>query len=157
MRRNALITAFLAAMFMASTATAAIEACDRVTHASHGGASDHVDLGRSKVAWVDWWSHEGVFKDVWLADCNTGIALSLRTWEERIGSRHIIDRTDRVLEKIVHLAQTAPAFFTIERVARDVRRDGVDLLITQYGEEFCACAAAYPELRDDKTAYEVTQ
>jgi hypothetical protein len=151
MRLTALVSLFA---LVTGPTFAAVEACDRVTHASHGGASDHRDLGRAKVAWVEWWSQEGVFKDVWLADCRSGIAMSLRTWEERIGDRHVIDRTDAVLGEIDHQAETAPAFFTIERMARDVRRDGVDMLITRYAEEFCACAAAYPDLRGSKTAFE---
>lgn len=146
-------TLALALLATPGLATPAIEACDRVTHPSHGGAIDHRDLGRGKVMWVDWWAQEGVFKDVWLADCRTGIALSLRTGEERINDRHVVDRTDRVIRKIAHQADEAPAFFTIERVARDVRRDGVDLLIAEYTDEFCACAAAYPEMRGDKLAF----
>lgn len=148
---------YMLLLFMATSmpvqAQLALDACERVTHPSHGGSSDHLDLGRGKVTWIDWWAQEGVFKDVWLADCRTGIAMSLRTWEERIMDRHVIDRTDRVVDEIRHQAETAPAFFTIERVAQKVRRDGVDLLIARYADEFCACAAAYPELRGNKNAF----
>lgn len=135
-------------------ALAAVEACDRVTHASHGGASDHRDFGMGKVMWVDWWAQEGVFKDVWLADCRTGTAMSLRTSEERMGARHVVDRTDWVIQEIARQAQAAPAFFTIDRVAQLVEKNGVDLTVAMYAQEFCACAAAYPELRAGKTAFE---
>jgi hypothetical protein len=135
---------------------AAVEACDRVTHISHGGSGDHRDLGNGKVMWVDWWAQEGVFKDVWLADCRTGTALSLRTWEERIGTRHVIDRTERVVDVIDRQAEAAPSFFTIDRVAKLVEKDGVDLTVAMYATEFCACAAAYPELRADKAPFEGT-
>ena len=156
MRRAALISTVLAATSVAVPALAAIEACDRVTHTHHGGASDHRDFGSGKVVWVEWWSSEAVSEDVWFADCGTGIAMSLRTWEERITERHVVDRTDRVLDKIASQAEAAPAFFTIERVARDVRRDGADFQIARFDDEFCACAAAYPELRGSKTAFEVS-
>ena len=155
MTRLSLIPTMLAALVAAMPAVAAIEACDRVTHATHAGASGHQDLGRGKVMWTEWWSHEGVYTDVWLADCRTGIAMSLRTHEERIGDRHVIDRTERVLATIERHAETAPAFFTMDRVAQLVRRDGVDLTIARYGDEFCGCAAAYPDLRGAKPAFEV--
>ncbi|MEM7470845.1 MAG: hypothetical protein AAF340_05780 [Pseudomonadota bacterium] len=147
------ISTALAIALLAGPAVAAIEACDRVTHVSHGGSDAHRDLGDGKVMWIDWWAQEGVFKDVWLANCETGQALSLRTWEERIKERHVIDRTERAVEKIDRQAE-APAFFTIERVAGIIRKDGVDLTVDIYSDEFCACAAAYPELRRDKTAFE---
>ena len=157
MTRAAIISTALALAVSATPAVAAIEACDQVTHASHGGVSDHRDVGRGKVMWVDWWAQEGVSKDVWLADCRSGIAMSLRTWEERMGDRLVIDRTDSVLDTITHQAETAPAFFTIDRIAPLVRDQGADLLIARYGEETCGCHAAYPDLRGAKTPFEVTQ
>lgn len=158
MRSRRLISSLLlAALAAPSLAVASVEVCDRVTHPSHGGSDGHRDLGNGKVMWVEWWAHEGVFKDVWLADCRTGIALSLRTWEERIRDRHVIDRTDQVVRHLTRNAEAAPAFFTVERMANDIRRDGVDLSVTRYDEEFCACAEAYAALRGGKAPFEVAQ
>ena len=136
-------------------ALAAIETCDRITHPAHGGVSMHQDFGNGKIAWVEWWSQEGVYKNVWLADCRTGIAIDLRTHEDQISERHIVDKTEAVLDKIARQAEAAPAFFTIDRVAQLIRRDGKDMHIQQYADEFCGCAAAYPELLGDKTPHEV--
>lgn len=141
----------------AMPALAALEMCDRTTHISHGGVAMHQDAGNGKVVWVEWWSQEGVYKNVWLADCRTGIALDIRTHEERITDRFIADKTEAVLAKIARQAEAAPAFFTIDRVAGLIRRDGKDMHIQQYADEFCGCAAAYPALRGDKTAFEVVQ
>ncbi len=154
MKHLHVISCALTLSVLAGPVAAAIEACDRVTHISYGGSAAHQDMGHGKVMWVDWWSQEGIFKDVWLADCKTGIALSLRTSEERIKERHVIDRTKRAIEKIERQAEAAPAFFTIDRVAGLVRKDGVDLQVAQYEDEFCACAQAYPELRGDKAAFD---
>jgi len=140
---------------LATPLSASVAQCDRITNVSHGGLGDHVDMGAGKVMWTEWWSQEGVYDNVWLADCRTGIALDLRTHEERITDRFILDQTDKVRATITRHAEAAPAFFTIDRVAPLIRRDGRDLHIQQYAGEFCACAAAYPELRGDKTPYEV--
>ncbi|WP_158269922.1 hypothetical protein [Litoreibacter ponti] len=152
LRNGAVLTV---ATLAAGPALGAIEACDRVTHISHGGVADHVDMGAGKVMWTEWWSPEGVYKTVWLADCRTGIALDLRTHEERITERYVRDKTELVRAKITRQAEASPAFFTIDRVAGLIRRDGRDLHIQQYAEEFCACDAAYPNLQGDKTPYEV--
>lgn len=145
---------YLAAVVFTSSASAhSLAGCERVTHISHGGVEAHEDLGGNKVAWTAWWSQEGVSKDVWLADCRTGIALSLRTHEERISDRYIVDRTEKVRAEITRQAELSPALFTIERMASVIRKDGRDMMITQYDDEFCACHAAYPDLRGEKTGF----
>ncbi|MEM9582487.1 MAG: hypothetical protein AAGA08_05165 [Pseudomonadota bacterium] len=154
MRQLSVILAYLLSLLAASPLVAAVEVCNRVTHISHGGSDSHRDMGAGMVMWIDWWAQEGVFKDVWLADCKSGTALSLRTWEERITDRHVIDRTEKALRIIDRQAEAAPAFFTLDRVAELVRKQGVDLNIAAHANEFCACAVAYPSLRGDKTPYE---
>ena len=131
-----------------------LQECDRTTHISHGGDSDHVDYGEGKVGWIGWWAQEGVFKEVWVADCATGRALSLRTWEERISDRYIVDRTDAARAVLADWAETGSAFFTLDWMADKVAKSGRDLMIKTYTTEFCGCAAAYPALRGDKTLYE---
>lgn len=145
------------ALMTALPARAAVETCDRITNPSHGGHSDHMDLGNGKVLWTQWWAHEGVFKDVWLADCRVGLALEMRTHEERITDRHLVDRTQKLRDTIISQSRAAPAFFTIERLAGLMRREGAEITMTQYEDEFCACAVAYPKLRGSKTPYEATQ
>lgn len=157
MTARCLISLALSAMLMASPAFAVVEACDRVIPLSNGGAGAHRDLDDGTVMWVEWWAQEGNFHDVWLAECRTGTALSLRTWEERIKSRYVAKKTRRVMDKIVRQSQAASAFFTIDRVADVVRKDGVDLTIAMYHHEFCACAAAYPELRGEKAPFKEDQ
>ncbi len=151
------ISTCLAGVLAATPLVASVGMCDRVTHISHGGSGDHRDMGAGKVMWIDWWAQEGVFKDVWLADCKTGRAVSLRTWEERITERHVIDRTARALRIIERQAEAASAFFTIDRVADLIRKEGVDLTVAAYSNEFCACSVAYPAMRGDKTPFEVAQ
>ena len=148
------MTALISILALSATqAFAALDECNRVTAASHGGERAYQDMGRGKVLWVEWWSQEGVYDTVWLADCRTGIALDLRTHEERITDRVIPDQTEHVLETVRRQAETAPAFFTIERVAQLIRRDGRGLHIQQYSDEFCGCAQAYPEMRGDKEPF----
>ena len=148
-------TALLGCLATPSLASGDLMACDRVTHVSHGGEEAHVDLGNGKVMWTEWWAQEGAYKDVWIADCDSGQAVNLRTHEERISGRHIVDMTDDARAIATRQAR-APAFFTIERVAGLIEPEGFDLRIATYTEEFCACHLAYPELRGTKAAYEVT-
>jgi hypothetical protein len=91
----------LSALLAASPALAAMESCDRMIPLSNGGVAAHKDLQDGKVIWVEWWAQEGNFHDVWLAECRTGAALSLRTWEERIKSRDVAKKTARVIDKIM--------------------------------------------------------
>ncbi|MEM7441026.1 MAG: hypothetical protein AAF393_15625 [Pseudomonadota bacterium] len=134
-----------------------MKTCDRITHVSHGGAAGHVDYGGGKVGWVDWWSQEGVFKDVWLADCQTGQALKIRTHEERIKDRYIPDKTRNVRRKLATWAADASAFFTVDWMAGQLAPDGRDATVAAFDTEFCGCQVAYPELRGAKTPYKPAQ
>lgn len=150
--RGVLIT--IAAIATASPLAAhSLAECDGRVAGTAGGAGQHEDMGRGKIAWTEWWDHEGVYRDVWLADCRTGIAMSLRTREERISERFVPDRTAKVRAELTRQAQISPALFTVERMAGLVRRDGRDLMIAQYDDEVCGCHAAYPELRGAKAEF----
>ena len=144
----------LAASLLALPATASVDVCNRTTHPSHGGVSDHVDYGNGKVGWVAWWSQEGTYKEVWMADCASGTALSLRTQEERITDRFIADRTSAARVALADWAVGAAPFFTPENMAGQVARFGDDVQVATSDIEFCGCHAAYPGLRGDKQAYE---
>ena len=157
MKAMRLISLALSALLAASPVLAAVESCDRMIPLSNGGVAAHQDLQDGKVMWVEWWAQEGNFHDVWLAECRTGTALSLRTWEDRIKSRYVAKKTERVIDKILRQSQAASAFFTIDRVADVVRKDGVDLTVAMYPHEFCACAVAYPELRGEKAPFKEDQ
>ncbi len=126
--------------------------CERITHISHGGVMGHRDLGENKVGWLEWWSQEGVYKTLWIAECDTGRTLSIRTHEERIKDRHIHDRTEKAVGIVERQAASGP-FFTLERTAEALKKAGRDIEIAASGAEFCACHAVYPDLRGDKTQY----
>ena len=131
--------------------------CRAITHLSHGGVAGHVDYGGGRVGWVSWWSQEGVFTDLTVADCRTGEALTTRVREENISARAPFDRRRVVREIIEREMSGAPAFFSFERLREAIHPRGRDIEIAVLDAEPCACAAAYPELRGDKTPYKVTQ
>lgn len=147
---------FLSACLLADPSHA-LSTCDRITHVSHGGVLNHTDYGRGKVGWVEWWSQEGVFKDVWLADCQSGQALTLRTHEERIKDRYVPDRTKAALAILEEWSKDAPDFFTLDWMSGQLNRHGKDIRVTAHATEFCACSLAYPDLRGEKTPYKPTQ
>ncbi|MGR3513272.1 MAG: hypothetical protein ACU0GG_10935 [Paracoccaceae bacterium] len=148
----------LISLLASSPATAlTLAECERVTHISHGGVAAHMDLGAGRVGWVDWWSQEGVFTDITVADCKTGKFLRTRVREERMSERPPFDRTDAVRSIIETELKGAPALFSFQRLRDAIHPKGKDIEVAVLDAEPCACAAAYPELRGEKTAYEVAE
>ncbi len=131
--------------------------CDRTTHISHGGETGHRDLGHGRVAYAEWWSQEGVYLDLIIADCGTGQALSTRTREERITERPPFDRTEKALAIIEDHLAASPALFSLPRLAKALERTGKDIEIAAMTDDPCACAALYPGLGGARAPYEADQ
>ncbi|WP_253186828.1 hypothetical protein [Roseobacter denitrificans] len=130
-----------------------IEACTRVTHISHGGEADHVDLGEGRVMWRDWWSQEGSATDITVMDCAPGTALRARAAEENMNARFPFDRVEDALKVIATHESGARVFATLERMADELEEFARDVRIETLNTETCACAAFYPEARGDKTEF----
>lgn len=127
--------------------------CTRVTHVSHGGEADHVDLGEGRVMWRDWWSQEGASTDFAIADCAPGMVLTFRTAEENMNARAPFDRTEDAMGIVAQHESGARVFATLQRMAGDLETVARDVRITAPTAETCACAALYPELRGQKTEF----
>ncbi len=152
MRDLAIISTF--AMLIAGQASALTLAdCKRTTHPSHGGEIRHADLGEGRVMWMDWWSLEGTAKGYSLVDCASGEMLKFRSAEDNMGRRAAFDRTDDARDVLDRHQSGARAFATFERIASDLEFIARDITITVETNETCACAAAYPALRGDKTEF----
>ena len=151
--RLALILAALATPASALTLTE----CTAITHVSHGGVAGHVDYGAGRVGWVSWWSQEGVFTDLTVADCRTGEFLRTRVREDNISARAPFDRREVVREIIETEMAGAPALFSFARLRDAIHPKGKDIEVAVLEAEPCACAAAYPEMRGSRTPYEVSE
>jgi len=151
--RRALETASVSLLLALPAQAITLSDCDRVTHVSHGGEADHVDLGQGRVMWTDWWSQEGTATDIIIADCAPGTALQFRTAEENMGARPPFDRTRKALAIVDRHQQGARAFATLRRIAADLEGTARDIRIETRNQETCACAALYPEARGDKTEF----
>ena len=127
--------------------------CERTTHISHGGEADHRDLGHGRVAYAEWWSQEGVFRDLIVADCKAGERLMLRTQEDRIGRRPPFDRRAKAASILARELQVSPSLFSLDRLAGALKGAGRDISVDEMIEEPCACAALYPEYRGDRAAF----
>lgn len=127
--------------------------CTRLTHISHGGETDHVDLGAGRVMWRDWWSQEGTSTGFRIADCGPGQVLRFLTAEENMNARPPFDRTDDALKIVARHESGARVFATLERMAADLTKIARDVTVDTETIESCACAALYPELRGDKSAF----
>lgn len=152
------VLSYLAAMSLAAPVSAlTLEDCDRTTHISHGGETAHRDLDVGRVAYVEWWSQEGVYTDFIVADCASGKFLKTRAREERMSERAPFDRTDDVIEIIKRELSASPSLFSFERLAKALDRTGRDIEVATLTNEPCACAALYPDLRGTRTPYEDDQ
>lgn len=127
--------------------------CNRVTHVSHGGESDHVDLGEGRVMWRTWWSQEGTATDIAVMECGLGQVLIARTAEENMGRRGPLERTDDALAVIARHETGSRVFAALERIADDLTGMARDVRVEDWTVESCACAAFYPDLRGDKTNF----
>lgn len=127
--------------------------CDRTIYVSHGGERGHRDLGADRVIFAEWWSQEGVYVDLIVANCATGQHLRTRTREERISDRLPFDRTEKALGIIETELAAAPELFSLNRLARALEKTGEDIEVAALEAEPCACAAVYPELRGDRAPF----
>ncbi len=130
-----------------------IDDCDRVTHISHGGETDHTDLGGGRVMWTDWWSQEGSAETINITDCKSGDRLRARTQEENMNARAPMDRTEDALDIIARHESGSRIFATLDRIEEDLAKIARDAERSTDTLETCACAALYPEARGDKQAF----
>ena len=130
--------------------------CTRTTHISHGGEAFHRDLGEGRVAWLDWWSQEGMAHDIMIVDCAPGDALRARTAEENMSRRAPFHRTEDAVEIIDQQHKASRAFATLPRIAEALKKKAKDIELTTLTDETCACAALYPGARGDKTKFILT-
>ena len=144
----------LALAFPASALT--LEACNRTTHNAHAGEARHQVFDGGRVAWVDWWSNEGVYNDLVVMDCETGDFLKARTLDEGITDRWFNRRT-QALEVLASHMKVAPSLFTFTGLADALKGNGRNIEIASATAESCACAAVHPELRGSKTAFELEE
>ena len=127
--------------------------CTRLTHISHGGEADHVDLGQGRVMWLNWWSQEGSSTDFLISDCATGETLRFRTGEENMNARRPLNRTEDAMAIVARHETGSRVFATLSRMAADLETVARDVVVFDGVEETCACAALYPELRGNKTEF----
>ncbi len=133
---------------------ATLESCDRVTHTAHAGEAAHRDFGAGRVGYDEWWSHEGVYRDVIVADCESGKMLRTRALEERIKDRPPFDRIPAVRQLIDVEMTSSPALFSFERLADRLKGIGRDIELATLVNEPCACAVLYPDALGAKAPYE---
>ena len=127
--------------------------CTRVTHISHGGEADHVDLGEGRVMWRDWWSQEGASTDFNIVDCAPGDVLRFRTAEENMNARPPFDRTEDAMGIVARHETGSRVFATLDRMADDLKKIARDVTVEMVNEENCACAALYPDARGEKMEF----
>ena len=146
MTRFVLPNLLVALMLTAQSARALdLAQCTRVTHVSHGGEADHVDLGEGRVMWRKWWSQEGTATNYMIEDCAKGQRLDVRTAEVNMHpTRTSFDKTDDALAIIALHESGARVFATLQRIAKDLDRVGRDITISTPRAQSCACAALYP-------------
>ncbi|MEM1432185.1 MAG: hypothetical protein AAGG09_22225 [Pseudomonadota bacterium] len=135
-------------------AALALEGCVRVVKGWNGWEIRHRDLGHGRVAFAESWSAEGTYLDLIVTECDSGDTVRTRVREEMVKDRPAFNRTARGVEIVDRHARRSPALFSIDALAADLADVGEDTDVRRVPAEFCACAALYPELRGEKTAFE---
>ena len=74
-----------------------------------------------------------------------------------MSERAPFDRREAVRGIIETEMRGAPALFSFERLRDAIHPKGKDIEVAVLDAEPCACAAAYPDLRGEKTPYEVSE
>lgn len=145
------------AMIAGQSSALALSECTRTTHISHGGEAFHRDMGEGRVAWLDWWSQEGMAHDIMLVECASGDALRARTAEENMSRRAPFHKTEAAVAILETEHAGSRAFATLPRIAAALGKKAEDIALITLAAEPCACAALYPELRGDKTTFVLTE
>jgi hypothetical protein len=153
--RNVAIITIMAGLLAGQAHALSLVDCKRTTHPSHGGEIRHKDLGEGRVMWLDWWSQEGTAKGMTLVECASGEMLKFRMAEENMGRRSAFDRTEDALAVLERHQNGARVFATFARIADDLEFIARDITLAVTTDETCACAAAYPALRGDKTEFQL--
>jgi hypothetical protein len=130
-----------------------LDQCTRTTHVSHGGERVHADHGAGWVSWIDWWSQEGVYNDLHVADCTAQQQIITRLREERIRPTREFDPRRRGGEELDRHLRRAPALRSLPELAEALSAVGEDTRIEDMTAETCACAAAYPGARGKLTPF----
>ncbi|MEE4189414.1 MAG: hypothetical protein V2I76_13320 [Roseobacter sp.] len=147
--------AYLFAMAATPAMALTLGECTRVTHVSHGGEADHVDLGEGRVMWREWWSQEGSSTDILISDCAPGEVLRFRTAEENMSARAPFDRTEDAMRVVARHETGSRVFATLARMSADLEKIARDVVVRVSPQETCACAAVYPQLRGQKQAFQL--
>ncbi|MEM9795109.1 MAG: hypothetical protein AAF919_01380 [Pseudomonadota bacterium] len=148
-----MIRTALLLLFTAGPVTALdLAACTRVTNPSHGGEARHVDMEGDWVAWIEWWSQEGVFTDLKVADCVDHRLMTARLREENIRDR-AFDRRAAAAQAFDTYARRASAFYDLDELATAMERVARDVRVEPMMAEVCGCAALHPEARGGLDAF----
>jgi hypothetical protein len=128
--------------------------CRRITTPSYGGEARHVDEGGGWVSWVEWWSQEGTYLDLIVADCAEGQAMRARLRSEGIGPRDW-DRRDRGAEAYATYMGRDPALRALSGLADAMGEATRWVEVAPLAVETCGCAALHPGARGGLPPFEM--
>jgi hypothetical protein len=126
--------------------------CRRITTPSYGGEARHEALGADWAAWIEWWSQEGTYNDLKVADCAAHRLMTARLREENIKDRSF-DRRRAAMAAFETWTGRAPAFYDLDELAEAMARVAEDVRVEPMAAEACACAALHPDLRGGLDAF----
>ena len=126
--------------------------CRRITNPSYGGEARHAAMGGDWASWIEWWSQEGLYTDLKVADCGDHRLMTARLREEHIKDRRF-DRRREAMRAFETYAGRAPAFYDLGELAAAMARVAEDVRVEDMTAEACACAALHPEARGGLDAF----
>ncbi|WP_109566161.1 hypothetical protein [Jannaschia seohaensis] len=126
--------------------------CRRITTPSYGGEARHQAMAGDWASWIEWWSQEGVYTDLKVADCGDHRLMTARLREENIKDRRF-DRRRAGMEAFETYAGRAAAFYDLDDLSAAMDRVAEDSRVEPMLREACACAALHPDLRGGLDAF----
>lgn len=145
----------IVALFLATTAPSLaldLSECRRITTPSYGGEARHAAMAGDWASWIEWWSQEGVYTDLVVADCGDHRLMTARMREENVKDRRF-DRRTRSMEAFEAYAGRAPAFYDLDDLAVAMDAVAEDVRVEPMRREACACAALHPDARGGLDAF----
>jgi hypothetical protein len=132
------------ALVSAPAAALELEQCRRITTPSYGGEARHAAMAGDWVAWIEWWSQEGTYTDLKVADCGDHRLMTARLREENIKDRRF-DRRPQGMAAFETYAGRAEAFYDLDELAAEMGRVAEDVRVETMVAEVCACASLHPD------------
>ncbi len=120
----------------------------------HGEEYGHTDLTGGLVMWGERWTNQGNADDLFMAECQSGNALTARMMSQGMQEAIPYDRRAQAGSAMSNLLEGSMAFLNLDRAEDALESARVPVERMVLAKEPCVCAALYPDAVGNKTPFE---